>query len=216
MTILFPELEKLVLSIHMAAVCALLDEFPGASFIANAHLTRLTNLLYTASKGRYGRDKAIEIRDSARRSIGSVLPAKSLELWHTIQFIRILDSEIDEVETEVRTMMDQIHSPTTSVPGIGVFMAAMILAKVGDFSNFDSPDKVLAYAGMSSSTYQSGQLTSTYAHMEKRDSRYLRYALYHATKYVCHWDTCFSAYLAKNVRKASATTSLCLMLQRDW
>ena len=33
--------------------------------------------------------------------------------------------------------------------------------------------------------------------MEKRGSRYLRYALYHATKYVCHWDKSFGAYLEK-------------------
>ena len=33
--------------------------------------------------------------------------------------------------------------------------------------------------------------------MEKRGSRYLRYALYNATKYVCHWDESFGTYLAK-------------------
>lgn len=59
------------------------------------------------------------------------------------------------------------------------------------------PDKLLAYAGMSPSTYQSGQLKNCYPHMEKRGSRYLRYALYNATKYVCHWDPTFAAYLAK-------------------
>ena len=61
-------------------------------------------------------------------------------------------------------------------------MAAMILAEVGDFTRFDSPDKLLAYAGMSPSTYQSGQLKNCYPHMEKRGSRYLRYALYNATE----------------------------------
>ena len=76
-------------------------------------------------------------------------------------------------------------------------MRAMIIAEIGDFSRFDSPDKILAYAGMSSSTYQSGQLDNCYSHMEKRGSRYLRYALYNATKYVCHWDETFCAYLAK-------------------
>ena len=33
--------------------------------------------------------------------------------------------------------------------------------------------------------------------MEKRGSRYLRYALYNATKYVCHWNPVFAEYLAK-------------------
>ena len=76
-------------------------------------------------------------------------------------------------------------------------MGAMILAEVGDFNNFSSPDKLLAYAGLSPSTYQSGQLTNCYAHMEKRGSRYLRYALFNAAKYVCNWDATFGEYLAK-------------------
>ena len=33
--------------------------------------------------------------------------------------------------------------------------------------------------------------------MEKCDSRYLRYAIFTATKYVCHWAASFSTYLAK-------------------
>ena len=36
-----------------------------------------------------------------------------------------------------------------------------------------------------------------YAHMEKRGSRYLRHALYNATKYVCYWNPVFAEYLAK-------------------
>lgn len=52
-TILFPELEKLVPTLHMASVYALLSKFPSASDISSAHLTRLTNLLSAASKGRY-------------------------------------------------------------------------------------------------------------------------------------------------------------------
>ena len=73
----------------------------------------------------------------------------------------------------------------------------MILAEIGDFSRFDSPDKILAYAGLSPSTYQSGKLANAYPHMEKRGSRYLRYALFNATKFVCNWDPSFAAYLAK-------------------
>ena len=60
-------------------------------------------------------------------------------------------------------------------------MSAMILAKIGDFNRFSSPNKILAYAGMPSSTYKSGKLTSSYAHMEKRGSKYLRYALFNTT-----------------------------------
>ncbi|WP_122791357.1 IS110 family transposase [Intestinibacillus sp. Marseille-P6563] len=195
--ILFPELEKLVSSLHLATVYALLEEFPGAKQIAKAHLTRLKSLLENASKGRYKRDMAVAVRDAARNSIGSKMPAKSLALQHTIRLIQELDTEIDEIEAEIEAMMEEIHSPITTIPGIGCRMGAMILAEVGDLSRFDSSDKLLAYAGMSPSTYQSGQLKNCYPHMEKRGSRYLRYALYNTTKYVCLWNPTFAAYLAK-------------------
>lgn len=195
--ILFPELEKLVPTLHMASVYALLSEFPSAHAVAAAHLTRLTNLLSKSSHGRYGKDTAVMFREAARNSIGSNMPAKSLELKHTIRLIHELTSEIDEIEAEIKSIMDEINSPILSIPGISYNMGAMIIAEIGDFNRFDSADKILAYAGMSPSTYQSGQLDNCYSHMEKRGSRYLRYALYNATKYVCHWDESFGTYLAK-------------------
>ena len=198
-TILFPELEKLVPTLHIASVYALLSELPSTGKIASCHLTHLTKLLENASKGRYSKEKAIEIREAARVSIGSNMPAKSLELKHTLHLISELDSEISEIESEIKQIMDQISSPILTIPGISYRMGAMILAEIGDFSRFDSPDKILAYAGASPSTYQSGQLESSYSHMEKRGSRYLRFALINAAKYVCHWDETFGAYLQKKI-----------------
>ena len=159
----------------MTSVYTILSEFPGAKQIADAHLTHFKAVLSDASKSRYGREKAVSIRDAAKQSVGSVMPSKSLELKHTISLIR----ELNE--------------------GINYRMGAMILAEIGDFSRFDSPDKVLAYAGLSPSTYQSGKLNATgaYAHMEKRGSRYLRYALFNATRFVCRWNPTFASYLEK-------------------
>ncbi len=195
--ILFPELEKLVSTLHMASVYAMLSEFPGAKQVANAHLTKLANLLSESSKGRYGKETAIAFRNAAITSIGSNMPAKSLELKHTIKLIQELTSEIDEIENEIKIIMDEINSPILSIPGINYRMGAMIIAEIGDFNRFASPDKILAYAGFSPSTYQSGQLDGAYSHVEKRGSRYLRYALYNSAKYVCIWDPTFAEYLAK-------------------
>ena len=195
--ILFPELEKLVPTLHIASVYALLSELPGASYIAECHMTHLKSLLYKASKGRYGDDMAETIRETARSSIGSIMPAKSLELQHTIRQIQAISVDIDEIENSIDVIMDSLASPITTIPGIANRMGAMIIAEIGDFTRFDNADRVLAYAGISPTTYQSGQLNSSYAHMEKRGSRYLRYALINAAKYVSQWDPRFAAYLAK-------------------
>ena len=197
--ILFSELEALVPTLHMASVYAILSEFPGAKQISDTHLTHLKAVLSGSSKGRYDRNKAVEIREAARCSIGSIMPAKSLELQHTIRLIHELDREIDEIEATIKDILDEMDPPILTIPGISYRMGAMILAEIGDFSRFDSPDKLLAYAGLSPSTYQSGKLNASgaYSHMEKRGSRYLRYALFNAAKYVCHWEPSFAAYLEK-------------------
>lgn len=195
--ILFPELEKLVSSVHINTVYVLLSELPSAHHIASSNLKHLTALLSAASNRHFNRDKANEIREAARRAISSYLPAKSLELKHTIKLIRELSSEIEEIEAEIKKNMDAIDSPILTVPGIGYSVGAIIVAEIGDFSRFDSPDKILAFAGCSPSTYQSGQLYSSHAKMEKRGSRYLRWALINAAKYVCNWEPTFAAYLEK-------------------
>nr|WP_330393009.1 IS110 family transposase [Butyrivibrio sp. INlla21] len=220
--ILFPELEHMVPSLHLASVYALLSEMPGASYIASCHLTHLKSVLYTSSKGRYSDDMARSIRDAARDSIGSVMSPKSMELKHTIHLIEVLTEEIDEIESSIKSIMDTCSSPIMTIPGISYRMGAMILAEIGDFSRFENADQILAYAGMSPSTYQSGQLESSHSHMEKRGSRYLRYALFNATKFVCKWNESYAAYLSKkisegkhyNVAVSHATKKLVRMIYR--
>lgn len=103
---------------------------------------------------------------------------------------------------EIKALLDKIDSPIFSVPGIGPNLGAVILAEIGDFNRFSSPDKILAFAGCSPSTYQSGQLYSSHAKMEKRGSRYLRYALLNAAKRSLHLGTDFHCLpQQENVRR---------------
>ena len=108
------------------------------------------------------------------------------------------------------------YSPILSIPGINYRMGAMIIAEIGDFSPFGSPDKILTYAVLSPSTYRSEQPDSSYSHMEKRNSRYLRYALFNATEFVCIWEPTFKPILQKSVQKENITMSPFHMLQRNW
>ena len=196
--ILFPELETLFTNLHTATVYALLEEFPGAEQVAGANLKKLTHLLTRASRGRCKREMALKIREAAKNSIGSsLMSVDPLELQQTIRLIRELTVQIEEIEEKIQSIMNEIQSPITTIPGLDVQMGAMILAEAGDLSRFESPDKLLAYAGLSPSTHQSGHMRNCYPHMEKRGSRYLRYALFNTAKYVCLNDPTYREYLAK-------------------
>lgn len=125
-------------------------------------LTKVKVRLEESSKEKYCKDTAIVFREAARSSIGSNMPAKLLELKHTIKLIHELNSEIEEIENKIKLIMDEINSPILTIPSISYRMCAIIIAEINDFNHFDSPDKILAYAGMSPSTYQSEQLDNCY------------------------------------------------------
>ncbi|RHM35353.1 hypothetical protein DWZ70_13315 [Mediterraneibacter gnavus] len=57
-----------------------------------------------------------------------------------------------------------------------------IIDEIGNFNPFNSAVKILIYAEMYPSTYQSGQLSNYHSHMKKRGSKYPHYALYNLTK----------------------------------
>ena len=93
--------------------------------------------------------------------------------------------------------MQELHSPIESIPGIVTRLAAVIESGVGDFKRFSSSDKILAFAGLSPTTYQSGKFISQNATMEKRGSRYLHYALFLAARLVSRYSKTFASYLQK-------------------
>lgn len=199
MTIIFPELEKVVWSISQNSVLYLLNELPSVKDISECNLKHLTNLLAKYSNGKYSRDKALEIRELAKNSIGTISNSLSFELKQVIQTILFLQTQIDDIDKELKKQIDSLNSPLMSIPGISYVTAAFILAEIGDINDFDSPAKLQAFAGLDPSTYQSGKFTATHATMVKRGSKYLRCALLTATRLVCMRDKTFNDYKNKKL-----------------
>lgn len=172
--IIFPELPDFVWSIHQNSSYKLLLELPSPDAIIHCHLTHLTNIISKASRGRYGKEKAFELKELASKSIGSCNRSLVFELQQTIRLIQSVQKEIDELDKQIKLVVDELNTPLITIPGIGYTIAAIILAEIGDINNFSSPAKLLAFAGMEPSTYQSGKYTASRTPMVKRGSIYLR------------------------------------------
>ncbi len=195
--IIFPELPKYVWSIHQVSVYALLSELPSPKEISNCHLTKLTNLLVKSTKGKYGRAKAIELKEAARSSIGTSTGSLSFELQQTIRLIQSVQTEIDALDKQIKDVVIEINSPLMSIPGISYTLASIILAEIGDIDRFTNPAKLLAFSGLDPSTYQSGKYNATHTPMVKRGSTYLRWAILTASRTVSMRNSTFGNYLAK-------------------
>lgn len=113
----------------------------------------------------------------------------------TIERILLLQNNIEVIENRIKLIVKELDSPFITIPDISFITAAMIHAEIGDFSRFESAEKILAFAGMEPSIYQSGQYTSSNAKMVKRGSKYLRFALYTAAKNAGNWDPRFKSFL---------------------
>lgn len=199
LTIIFPELADFVWSTSQKSVLNMLLALPTPLAISNCNLTRLTNILSKYSKGKYGKDKAIQLREIAKISIGTSSDALGFELQQIIRTIIFLQEQIDSLDNKLKELVIKLDSPILSIPGISYVSAAFILAEIGDINNFDSPAKLLAFAGLEPSTYQSGKFTATHATMVKRGSKYLRWALLNSTRLVCMRDKTFNDFKNKKL-----------------
>ena len=191
----FPELQYFFKSgIHQKTVYAILKEAPSASQIASMHLTHLKNLLVSNSQGRFKKEMALELRVLAQKSVGTVDRSLSIQITQSIAQIQLLDRQIDVVESEIRDIVISLDSVIMTIPGIGPINGGLILGEVGDINRFSKPRKLLAFAGLDPSVYQSGNFIAKKTKMSKRGSSALRYALMNAAHNVVKYNQTFKEY----------------------
>lgn len=192
----FPEYEQLFSSVFLRTSRALLEQAVSAQEVAEMDLQELAALLQEASRGRFGCEKAQQIQAHARRSVGVgfLADAAQIEMRCLLAQIELLEQQRDQIDDALAILMGQIPQHITSIPGIGPVTGAAIVAEIGDVSRFDSVEKLVAYAGIDPSVYQTGQFRASEAHMSKRGSPYLRHALWLAASVAIKHDPQLQAY----------------------
>jgi transposase len=201
----FPELQYFFKSgLHQKSVYALLKEASTPQDIASMHMTHLAHLLEVSSHGHFNKEKAKELRVLAQKSVGTSDSALSIQITHSIAQIELLDSQLNRVESEMTEIMKFHDSVIMTIPGIGYINGGMILGEIGDIHRFSSPNKLLAFAGLDPSVYQSGNFSAKHTRMSKRGSRVLRYALMNAAHNVVKNNATFETYY--NTKMAEGRT----------
>ena len=194
----FPEFHHFFASgIHIQSAYALLSSFPSARSIASAHLTKLANLLSFSSKGRFKKDTAISLKSLAQSSIGSSNFALEFEIQDIIEQLRFFHDKIKQVELKIHELLLILDSKITTIPGIGPTLSAIIISEIGDINRFPSPKKLVAYAGLVPSQYQSGNFIANNNHLTKQGNKYLRSAIWKAASLIWIHNPTFHDYYTK-------------------
>ena len=194
---LFPEYLKVFTDAFGTSSVAVLTKYPSAKDIAACHPSTLAKILEASSRGRFGLDKAKSIIELAKNSIGKYSSADALSLSMTLEEIEFFSRQIVRTEKEIHLIFKEHPSPILSIPGIGEVIGAMIISEIGNIHRFSNPNKLLAFAGLEPSIYQSGKFTPSSGSMVKRGSPYLRWALMWATRLVPRYSSTFGDYFEK-------------------
>ena len=191
----FPELQYFFKSgLHQNAVYALLKEAPTPNQIASMHMTHLANLLKHYSHGHFKKETARELRVLAQKSVGISDSSLALQITQTIEQIELLSHQLFDTELEMSNIESCLRSVLFTIPGIGIVNGGIILGEIGDIHRFSSPNKVLAFAGLDPTVYQSGNFQAKRTRMSKRGSKTLRYALMNAAHNVVKNNQTFKEY----------------------
>lgn len=193
---IFPEYESLFSSIFIQTSRQLLAEAVAPAEFAEFDLAELTSLLHSASRGRFGQDKAVHIQAVAARSVGVACLADALrvQLRCLLAQLELLEQQRLLLDAEIAQFMTTIEQYLTSIPGVGAVTGATIIAEIADIHRFETPAQLVAFAGIDPTVYQSGAFQASQSRMSKRGSPYLRHALWQAATVAVRFDPQLKAY----------------------
>lgn len=141
------------------------------------------------------------IQESTKASRSTVWVEKKVELLKTAVSLNPVQRVTYGIETALRSMLVTVRDlqlqvtsleklileltetiPEVklieSIPGVGIKIAAAIVAEIGDASQFNNPKKVVAFAGLDPSVFSSGKFVASDNRITKRGSKRLRRASY--------------------------------------
>ena len=196
-TITFPEYLKVFSKLSGNSSLEILHKYAIPSVIAKTRIDALTNIIKRTSKGHHGRTTALLIKELAAKTVGDKDSFYAIQIKLIVEIIRFLQNQIKTYTDEIKDIVDENCPLILSIPGISYAIGAIIIGEVGDIMLFQSPDKLLAYAGLDPCVHQSGNYNAMNVSISKRGSSYLRCAIHQAASVIIWHDNTFNKYYMK-------------------
>lgn len=185
----FPEYRGVFGDLYSVVSLLTLSEFPSSEDILKASLETIADKIAQLCKSRsyrWANEKAIELKAAANRNPfeKTLYQSHILSLSIFINIILQYKEHLSKLETEIDALAKEVeeYNIIKSIPGIGEKIAATIISEIGEIDRFNNPKKLVAFAGIDPSVFESGKFTATKNRITKRGSSRLRHALYMAVR----------------------------------
>lgn len=192
---IFPEFKPFFKNRFSKTALYLLENYGTAEKISRMNSASYENLR-KISRGKFSMQKFLKLKELATHTVGESNEIFVSQLNSLINLYKQSCIEVDSLEQQIISLIEDLNPHTLSIPGIGPLSAAVIYAEYGDISKFDTPSQMLSFAGLEPGYYQSG--TSEHGgHMVKRGSSHLRFTLMNLCIPLIQYNMVFAEYYAK-------------------
>jgi transposase len=166
-----------------------LQAFPSSEDVLKAGKDTITKKIKEFCKSRsleWANNQAEKLMIAAAQNPFQkvVYHSLSLSLDMYINMIKEYKKHLSKLETEIDALAKSIeeYHIIQSIPGIGEKIAATIISEIGEIERFNHPKKLVAFAGIDPSVFESGTFKGTLNRITKRGSSRLRHALFMAVR----------------------------------
>ena len=189
----FPEIKKFFDNKISITLLYILEKYKNKNKIA---LMKDYDSIRKVSAANFSFTRFLQLKQLAKESIGHPTETSDFLIQSYVKSINCLSEQIDSIEKQIIESVRKLDTHILSIPGIAEISAGSIIAEFGDIKNFESPEKMLAFAGLEPSIRQSGTL-STEGHMVKHGSGYLRNTFMRVVNSLVMHDQVFYDYYNK-------------------
>jgi transposase len=181
--VIFPEFLSIMNNISTKTAAYLLNHHAVPEGIVELGLDNLSQVIKKVSRGKLGRQRAEQLFEAAKNSVGIGEGKQSiiLEIEHLNAMIANADGFIASLEKQMLSYLEQIPYAVSilSIKGLGVVTVAGLIGEVGDFKKFDTHAEIMKLAGFDLFEVSSGQHRGQ-RHISKRGRALMRKLLYFA------------------------------------
>jgi len=159
----------------------ILGDYPLPTSFKGLHTEVLAARIKTKSE-RF--PKAILLKQLAKNSIGKCDDLQSFLIRSIISDFNHYESQTKELRKLITSKMTQFPK-IMSVPGIGPINGATILGETGNINRFNNKHEYYAFYGCDPIIHESGNYKLKKSRLSKRGDKYLRTAIYSASRIAC-------------------------------
>jgi transposase len=185
----FPEYYGVFGALYSDVSLSTLQAFPTSEEILEVGEETIANKIKALCKSRsqtWANSQAEKLIAAAAQNPFQETLYHSLILSLNMYIKMLLEykKHLSKLEDEIDVLAKRIeeYKIIQSIPGIGEKIAATIISEIGEIDRFNHPKKLVVFAGIDPSVFESGTFKGTLNRITKRGSSRLRHALYMAVK----------------------------------